>query len=395
MSNKPALLITINSLRSGGAERVVSQLLWYLKEEFEIHLALYSHIIEYDIPPGVIIYDMDQSEEEGAAKMLFKLPGLAKKLSAYAKKNNVKYSVAFLNRPCYINALMRRFYGFKGRIVMCERTYQTSMLSTKSSLTRLMTRILIPPSYNTADLVLANAEAMKEDLIRTMHVRKPIEVIYNPIDLPQIKIKMEEPVSIQKEKDIFYFIGVGNFRKEKNFPLLTEAFNLLKGLACKLILVGDGPDKEQMVEMLRSAGTESQVIFVGKDRNPFRWMKMADAFVLSSDVEGFPNVLLEALACGKPSVATDCLCGPREMLAPGTGEPDSLKEVFKEYPYGLLTPVGNAKVLSEAMKQLMTDESMRSRLAEKGKMRAMEFDLPLMAKQYADAFSGRGSYQHK
>ena len=171
MSNKPALLITINSLRSGGAERVVSQLLWYLKEEFEIHLALYSHIIEYDIPPGVIIYDMDQSEEEGAAKMLFKLPGLAKKLSAYAKKNNVKYSVAFLNRPCYINALMRRFYGFKGRIVMCERTYQTSMLSTKSSLTRLMTRILIPPSYNTADLVLANAEAMKEDLIRTMHVR--------------------------------------------------------------------------------------------------------------------------------------------------------------------------------------------------------------------------------
>lgn len=279
MPQKEALLITINSLRSGGAERVVSQLLWFLSKEFEVHLALYSPIIEFNIPEEVKIFDMNQSEEEGAAKMLFKLPAMAKKLAAYCKTNNIRYSIAFLNRPCYLNTLMRKWYGYKGRIVMCGRTHQTAMLSTKSWLTRFMTRLLIPIAYNTADLVLANAEAMKQDLIKTMHVRKPIAVIYNPINIPIIKQKAKEPVNFTKEPGVFYFIAVGNSRKEKNFPLLIEAFNGMKNKTCTLILVGNGPDMGRIEALLAGAGTTQRVIFTGMQRNPYKWMGLADAIV--------------------------------------------------------------------------------------------------------------------
>jgi len=395
MAKKEALLITINSLRSGGAERVVSQLLWQLINEFEVHLAVFSTIIDFDIPEEVQVFNMNQPEEEGAVKMLFKLPAMAKQLAAYCKKNNIKYSAAFLNRPCYLNALMRKFYGYTGRVVMCERTHQTGMLSTKTWLTRFTTRLLIPPAYQTANLVLANAEAMKQDLIKTMRVRKPIAVIYNPINIPLIEQKMKEPVSFTKEPGLFYFIAVGNFRKEKNFPLLIDAFNKLNTQHCRLILTGDGQDRAKMELMLAGAGNSSKAIFTGMQRNPYKWLNLADAFVLSSDVEGFPNVLLEALAAGKPAIATDCFCGPREMIAPGTGDAGSLKNNYMECAYGLLSPVQNANALANAMNRMMNDANLRESLSENGKQRAKQFNLPLIAAQYADAFAGRAAFENK
>ncbi len=395
MPQKETLLITINSLRSGGAERVVSQLLWSLSKEFEIHLAVYSPIIEFEIPSEVKIFDMNQSEEEGAVKMLFKLPAMAKRLAKYCKEHNIRYSIAFLNRPCYLHALMRKFYGYNGRLVMCERTHQTGMLSTKSRLTRFMTRLLIPIAYNTADLVLANAEAMKQDLIKTMHVRKPIAVIYNPINIPIIEKKVKEPVNFTKEPGVFYFIAVGNFRKEKNFPLLIEAFNRMKNKTCNLILVGNGPDMKRIEALLAGAGTTQRVIFTGMQRNPYKWMGLADAFVLPSDVEGFPNVLLEALALGLPAIATDCYCGPREMIAPQNGETGSLKGHYQEVEYGILTPVGSPETLAVAMDRMVSDIKLRERLIERSRNRAIAFALPEVALLYEEAFSGRGSFQNK
>ena len=218
---------------------MVSQLLIHLQDDFDIHLALYSHIIEYDIPRGIKILDLKQSENDGQMALLLKLPWLSYKVSRYCKKHGITHSVAFLNRPCYINALMRSSWGFKGRVVMCERTHQTTMLKTRSALTRAITKFLITASYNRADLVLANSNAMKADLRDNLDVRTQIEVIYNPVDIQELQSKMMQPVDISFSKDIFYFAVVGNFRKEKNFPLVLDAFAQVKDLNCKLLLVGD------------------------------------------------------------------------------------------------------------------------------------------------------------
>ena len=117
---------------------------------------------------------------------------------------------------------------------MCERTHQTTMLKTRSALTRITTKFLINASYNRADLVLANSNAMKADLQDNLHVKTPIEVIYNPVDIKELQNKMQQPVNITFSKDTFYFVAVGNFRKEKNFPLVLDALALIKDMNCKL-----------------------------------------------------------------------------------------------------------------------------------------------------------------
>ncbi len=385
---KPALLICINSLRSGGAERVVSQLLTHMQDDFDIHLALYSHIIEYEIPAGIRILDLKQSEDDGQIALLLKLPSLSRRVSNYCKEHHIKHSVAFLNRPSYINALMRACWGYKGRVVMCERTHQTTMLSTKSAITRIITKFLITASYNRADLVLANAQSMKEDLRDKLQVKTPIEVIYNPVDIRDLQSKMLAPVNISFNKDTFYFIAVGNFRKEKNFPMILEALSMLKDQDCKLLLVGDGSLKAEYIQKATTLGITDRVVFCGRDSNPFKYIHKADSFILSSDVEGFPNVLLEAIACGKPVISTDCKSGPREMLAPSTNSNMHLTDHFSEEEFGVLTPVGNAVLLSQAMKKMITDESLRNRLKEKAFKRAADFDISIIKKHFQQAFAG-------
>lgn len=385
---KPALLICINSLRSGGAERVVSQLLSHMQEDFDIHLALYSHIIEYEIPAGIKILDLKQSESDGQVALLLKLPWLSYKVSKYCKKHGITHSVAFLNRPCYINALMRSCWGYKGRVVMCERTHQSTMLKTRSALTRTITKFLIRNSYNRADLVLANSYAMKTDLQDNLDIKAPIDVIYNPVDLQDLQSKMLQPLKITFSTDTFYFAVVGNFRKEKNFPLVFEALALIKDLKCKIVLVGDGPLKDVFLKQVSEFGIKDRVLFCGRDNNPFKYIHKCDSFILSSDVEGFPNVLLEAIACGKPVISTDCRSGPREMLAPDTDTTRQLVDQFSEEEFGILTAVGNAAVMAAAMKKMITDESLRNRLKEKATKRAEDFDISIVKKLFVNAFTG-------
>ena len=385
---KKKLLLTINSLRSGGAERVVSQLLAHMQDDFDIHLALYNHTIEYDIPSGIKILDLNQDENDGQVSMLLKLPWLSYKVYRYCIKNDINYSVAFLNRPCYINALMRSVWGYTGRVVMCERTHQTAMLNTKSALTRIITKFLITSSYNRAHLVLANATAMKKDLQENLHVKTPVEVIYNPIDLCNLQKKMVEPVDIDFSGATFYFIAVGNFRKEKNFPVLLEAFARLNDLDCKLLLVGNGIMEQMLRQRVHELAIAERVVFIGRDNNPFKYISRAGSFVLCSDVEGFPNVLLEALACGKPVISTDCKSGPREMLAPATDSNVQLQDRFSEEEFGILTPVGNESILADAMREMATNESLRKRLTEKSMKRAADFDISVIRNRFVKAFAG-------
>lgn len=384
---KQKILIFINSLRSGGAERVVSHLLHHLKDDFEIHLALYNRSIDYEIPADIKIFDLKQPLKENEYLVFLQMPQLAGKITRYCKENQIHTSIAFLNRPCYINALMRSLWGYKGNIIMCERTHQTTMLRHNSRMYRTISKVLVKFSYKRADLIITNSYASKADLIENFKIKTPIRVIHNPIDLQSIHQQSNIRPPDVFEKNKFHFIYVGGFRKEKNIPLLLHAFYILKNLPVKLLIVGGGALEHVLLHLAEELGIQDKIVFCGFDSNPYKYIRHADCFLLTSHVEGFPNVVLEALACGKPVISTDCKSGPREILAPGT---DINHEAFTSYEiaeYGILTPVNDVPNLAAAMKKIYEDASLREQLSAKALTRAKDFDVEEIKQYFHVAFS--------
>ncbi|MDB5203115.1 MAG: hypothetical protein JWQ27_2524 [Ferruginibacter sp.] len=385
---KPKLIFFINTLNFGGAERVVSQLLQHLNEDYELHLALYGNLIKYPIPANVKICDLGESIQSAGLTTLLRLPIVARKLAAYCKKEQILTCVAFLNRPCYVSAMMRAFWGFKGKLVMCERSYQSSILNFLgggSVLYKKITERLIHWSYQRADLVLTNSEISKLDLKENFGISTPIRVIYNPIDLQSIAEKINEQHNIIPDGR-FNFISTGIFRVEKNFPVLLRAVALLKHLPIRLYLIGGGALEKELKQLATDLGISDYVVFPGFLQNPFTYMAHGDCFVLSSHTEGFPNVLLEALACGRAVVSTDCKSGPRELLAPGTPITKAASQI-EEAEYGLLVPVDNAELLARAMEEMYNNRELRERYEGKSKQYADKFDVEYIKHLFINAFS--------
>lgn len=115
-----------------------------------------------------------------------------------------------------------------------------------------------------------------------------------------------------------------------------------KGYDAKLILIGDGVDKELIEKEVENLGISRYVFMPGFKDNPYKYIRNSSVFVLSSKNEGFPTVLIEALACGVPVVSTDCISGPREILDNGK--------------YGKLVPVGDAEKMAKAIIETLEDE---------------------------------------
>ena len=385
---KPKLIIFINTLSMGGAERVVSHLLNHLKADFDLHLALYSRQIEYDIPADIPVFDMGQTNLEKPLEVFLKIPLFAYRLYRYCRKHNIQTSVAFLNRPCYINALMRVLFSYRGKVIMCERTHQSTILASNSRLFRFVSTKLVSFAYKRADLVLVNSFASKFDLQHHFQVRKQIQVIYNPVDVDMIRQLSDMNCPFVFEKGIFHFIAVGGFRREKNLPILLDAFFLIRHRPVKLILVGSGVLEASLKQKVQDLGMGGQVHFTGFDNNPYKYIRRSDCLVLTSYVEGFPNVLLEALALEKPVISSDCKSGPRELLAPQSDLHASVESRYELAEFGILTPVNDVTILAEAMRRIMDDQDLREAYTSKAISRARQFAIRDIMQYFRLAFSG-------
>ena len=123
---------------------------------------------------------------------------------------------------------------------------------------------------------------------------------------------------------------------------------------------------------------------MGKKENPFAYISKTDCFVFASNHEGFPNVLVEALACGLPVITTDCKSGPREILSPKSDIEVQLKDKIELSDYGILTPIKNVEKMKEAIKLIINDESLRNKYQDKAKQRANVFRIEEIIKQYKE-----------
>ncbi|WP_276166274.1 glycosyltransferase [Zobellia alginiliquefaciens] len=333
----------IYSMAGGGAERVVSYLLPYLKEQgFSVHLVLMNDTISYDIPKDINIHYLERSkgDENGIIKLL-KLPFLAFKYARLLKKINVSHSFSLLTRPNYINTLSRLFSSSSPEIIISERSFPSLQYGYGNSQSKI-NNWLISKLYPKADYILCNSQGNANDLIANYGIDSNItDVIYNPVDIENITKK--QAANSFFDPDYFNMITVGRLDTGKNHELLIRALQNLS--QARLYILGSGVLSEYLTELAKELRLQDRVFFLGFDNNPYQYLKSADLFVFGSNHEGFPNVLLEAMCCGLPILTTNCKSGPSEIM--------KLEEAHDEdimiTPYGILTPVGDVQAMSKGM----------------------------------------------
>jgi glycosyltransferase involved in cell wall biosynthesis len=199
--------------------------------------------------------------------------------------------------------------------------------------------------YPHADAVVGVSKGVARDLELLLGFAPgKVKVINNPVVNNELFSRATNSVEHPwlQDKILPVFLAVGRLTPQKDFPNLLQAFAFLKEQRlARLIILGEGESRAELEAKICSLGISEAVSMPGFVNNPYAYMSRASALVLSSQEEGLPTVLIEAMACGCPVVATNCPSGPEEILAGGK--------------YGNLVPVKNSRALSQAMLQVLDD----------------------------------------
>ena len=218
--------------------------------------------------------------------------------------------------------------------------------------------------YSRADAITAVSRGVASDLKARLHLDPDrVHVVYNPVVYPGLRELASAPVEEPWFDDgCTVLVAAGRLTHAKGFDLLLAALSALRhGRDCRLILLGEGPLRSDLERQARSLGLDQAVKLPGFVSNPFAYMSRADVFVLSSRFEGLPGVLIQAMACGTPVVATRCPFGPDEIVRDGRD--------------GILVPPESAAALERAIAELLDAQEMRSRLARQAPRSAERFSL--------------------
>ena len=206
------------------------------------------------------------------------------------------------------------------RLIVVERNQYSLNRTMKRGLVRLSYG-LVPWLYRKADLIGAVSSGVRDDIAAAVGLPAArVALLHNPVSTDRLPEQMAAPIDHPwfGGTNAPVILGVGRFSAQKNFQLLLRAFAALRReRPARLILLGDGELRPELEALARTLGIGDDIEMPGFDPNPFRFMARAGVYVLSSDWEGLPTALIEAMACGCPVVATDCLGGPREILFDG------------------------------------------------------------------------------
>jgi len=335
------MLFAIDSLTGRGAEKVVINLgEELLKLGHSVTFVIYENTIEFDIDPRINVHNLNPLIHKGSrifsritdhknVKLFNLLLG-----NIELQYGRVDLILSSLPRMDRILSLIKdnRIFHIIGNPLSMQSGIRKNKWYKKISRIWHMKRM-----YDGRKLI-GMSHGIGDDLVKYVKVRPAsFQAIYNPFDFDQIKSLAALPFKLPKNlTSNDYLIHIGAFTlQQKRQDLLIEAFALSK-LKCKLVLLGKGKDEEKILDLIKKYGVTDQVILAGFQINPFPWIKHARLFVLSSDYEGFGNVLIEAMALGTPALSTDCPSGPGE--------------IFINDMEDSLVKCGDAKALAEKMR---------------------------------------------
>lgn len=369
MGKHPGVLFYLPEMKVGGAEISLLRLAQGLREHgvapaFAIHRA----------DPGArrLAGDLELVSLEADRTL-----AAARGLAALLRRRRPDFLVSALTHTNIVAAVSAKLARVPTRVIVTEHAPISSMRQVDPSTTYRVTLAAMPWAYRLADAVVAVSRGVHADIgpMLAAGTRRRFEIIPNPV-LREDWLALS---SVAVDDEWFQdgaapvVLSVGRLSREKNFALLIRAFAQLPlpatGPAPRLAIIGDGPERDQLLALIEQLGLRGRARLLGQRDNPFAYMRRSRVFAFASNFEGFGNVLIEAMACGLPIVSTDCPVGPREILCDGR--------------FGDLVAPGDARALSAAIQARLLDP----RPAPGAHARALEFTAESSVAQYRALFA--------
>lgn len=378
MQRKKILFIT-PMLHQGGFERICALTAKLLKDAYEVHIVVFTKKdMFYDVT-GIDLIDLELPAKDGKINKICNIIRRAARLKAIKKSLGIDISYSFGTTANIVNVLSKA----KDRTWAGIRGYGAL---TDSGIGLICKR---------ADRVISCTKTMEND-INQKFAPKASATLYNPCNTTEIKRLASEESSISPED--FDFINsrgvlIASMGREddlKGFWHLIKSFSVVRAALpdAGLMIIGDGEYREYK-ELAKALKIEDCILFTGVRKNPFALLKRADLYALTSETEGFPNALIEAMACGVPCISVNCKTGPNEILSDDyTRYADQYKAC--ETAYGILTGIFtgeknlDAAVITDEEKSfadmivgLLTDKEKLGNYREKACKRAEDFSMEM------------------
>ena len=331
MSSGKRITFFMDALHGGGAEKAVVNLLNGLaqRDEFDLDLVLATKEGPYLdlVPKEVRIIDLQAGRAVAATFPLMK----------YLKQNRPWALIGNMGHVNVVATMAKVLSRIQTRLILVEHN---TISASRSPLRReKLVHLFMKWLYPLADAVAGVSSGVARDLEQQLGLGKETVKVLNNAVVNQDLINrsqatLDHPWFSADAPPVF--LAVGRLNPQKDFPNLLNAFaHVRTQREARLIILGEGLERSQLEILINQLNLQDDVLLPGFTKNPYAYMRQSSCFVLSSQYEGLPTVLIEAMACGCPVVATDCPSGPDEILDGGI--------------YGALVPMENSQALATAM----------------------------------------------
>lgn len=354
--------ILLPDLRGGGVERIRITLAHeFVRAGYEVEFVLrrtHGELLE-EARKSFSVVDLKAARVRNLPQALFR----------YLRHRRPEVLIAAMWPLTFIAPVVVRSACVSSKVLVSEHGILSAQYGDWGFLHRIALKITTGLGYRLAHHCIGVSNGVVQDMAKLACIPADrFEMIHNPVP----------PRPNPSVKDVAYadalwgippgkrLLTVGTMKAVKNHPLLLRALAKINDPEVRLMFVGQGECRDKLYSLARELGIIDRIIFAGFQSNTTPFYLTADLFVLSSNFEGFGNVLVEAMACGTSVVSTNCKSGPSEILEGGR--------------YGRLVPIGDSAAMAKAIL-----ESLKSRLDQKFlQQRASEFTPNIAARKYLD-----------
>lgn len=350
--------LIVPTLKQGGAERVISELASQFSQQgVEVHLILLAKAEDfYSIDCNVTIHRLG-FVNKGRVQKIFSEIKTFFKLRGLLKEHKPDAVLSFMDKFNVFTILASRFLNL--RVFVSDRS--NPKLKLRPSL-----YVLKKLTYRYATGIIAQTTLAKE-VIEKLTGNKNVQVIPNP--LKKVQLYPGTP----REKII---LNVGRLVPEKGQQYLLQAFARLQGDDWKLVILGDGPLRDNLETQIINLNLSDKVEMLGAVTDIDEWLAKASIFAFSSVSEGFPNALVEAMAAGLPSVSFDCDAGPRDII--------------NNHVDGILIKSRDIEGFVVQLNKLINDQPIREKIGLNAITIRERFSIEKIANDYLNLLIGKG-----